>query len=227
MYDNLLGDDERENLPHPAYVGRPKGRPAGSKNKSKSLMMSGGVDDALGDIMSGVSARWLQMVFGVERNTVSRALQGIKPIRMAGHTAYYAVKDVAPYLVAPKMRIEEYLETISPDKLPEHLRETYWNVQAKSQKVRVAAGDLWRTEDVIEVLGEIFKHIKNTILLWTDTVEEQVGLSDDQRHIILRLSDDLQQEIYRTVVQRASESKTRSQLKELDGEIEDEDYEDI
>lgn len=177
-------------------------------------------DEAAADALEGYPMRWFQVVFSVERKTVSKAVEGLRPVKITqNNIKYYHVKDVAARLVTPKMSREEYFEDLTPDELPEHLRETYWNVQAKSQRVREAAGELWRTTDVIEVLGETFKHIKNTIMLWCDTIEEQVGITDEQREIIIRLGDDLQNEIHKAVIERANISRTRSQLRELDRDV--------
>lgn len=175
-------------------------------------------NETLGDIMMGVSQKWFMVVFKVDRKTVVRAMDGIKPVRIStAGIAYYAVRDVAPRLIAPEMSIEEYIATLKPEDLPEQLRESYWNVQAKSQKVRMLAGDLWRTSDVIEVIGEVFKHVKNTIQLWADTIEEQTtALTDEQRKVFQALTDELQAELHKTVVEQAKASRTRSQLKEIE-----------
>jgi len=182
-------------------------------------------EEVLAEILRGVSIRWLQVVFKRDRATISKLIRGVRPLRVSkGGHAFYSVKEVAPYIVKAKMDIATYLENLDPDDLPERLRESYWKVQERSQKVRVAAGELWRTTDVIEVLGETFKGIKNAIMLWTDTVEEQVGLTDEQRAIIIALADSLQEEIHKTVIARASRSnQTRSQLAEIEPVTDDED----
>lgn len=207
--DDLLGEvgEIYANEKLGVYRGR---RPKG--------MSSANENDTLGDVLSGVSQKWFMAVFKLDRKTVVRALDGIKPIRISNSgNAYYAVRDVVPRLVAPEMSIAEYIATLSPEQLPEQLRETYWNVQIKSQKVRIAAGDLWRTFEVIEVLGEVFKHVKNTIMLWPDTIEEQLGVMTlEQRHLLITLTDNLQKEIHTTVVEQAKLHRTRSQLKEIE-----------
>lgn len=205
--DDLLGEvaEIKANEMRGAYK-RPRSSPS--------------VDDSLGDVLSGVSQRWFMLVFKLDRKTVVRALEGIKPVRISNAgSAYYSVREVAPRLIAPEMSITEYIATLKPEDLPEQLRESYWNVQAKSQKVRAAAGELWLTSDVIEVLGEVFKHVKNTIQLWPDTIEEQAGsFTDEQRRVLVTLTDELQKDIYTTIVEQAKKSRTKAQLKEIDDE---------
>ena len=188
--------------------------PSGKKGRGKYHKAT---DESATDALAGFPMRWFQLVFNAERRTVVKAVAGLRPVNITtSGTKLYAVKDVAERLVTPKMSIEDYLEDLDPNELPEHLRETYWNVQKKSQQVRIAAGELWQTTDVIEVLGETFKHIKNTIMLWVDTIEEQAGVTDEQRKILTQLGDDLQNDIHKAVIERAKTSSTRSQLKELD-----------
>jgi hypothetical protein len=203
--DDLLGDVSE------IRINELSGKYKSPKPRSPEIEM-------LGDVMSGVTQRWFVAVFKVDNKTVARAIDGLKPVRISpAGVAYYAVRDVAPRLVKPEMPIEEYLATLKPEDLPEQLRESYWNVQAKSQKVRMLAGDLWRTSDVIEVIGEVFKHVKNTIQLWGDTIEEQTGaLTDEQRKVLQELTDSLQGEIHKTVVEHAKKTRTRSQLKEIE-----------
>lgn len=210
--DDLLGEigEIRANEALGVYRGR---RPKGIHSSNEN--------DTLGDVLSGVSQKWFMAVFKLDRRTVAKALDGIKPVRISNSGyAYYSVRDVVPRLIAPEMPIEEYLATLKPEQLPEQLRESYWNVQIKSQKVRLAAGDLWRTTDVIEVLGEVFKHVKNTVQLWGDTIEEQTSpMTPEQRQVLAALTDKLQQDIHDTVVEQASKHRTRSQLKEIEADV--------
>lgn len=174
-------------------------------------------DEQAIDVLGGVPMRWFTLVMNIDLKYVKKAVEGIKPVAVRNSgVKLYSIREVMPRLIKPSVPMEEYLKNLDPEDLPEKLRETYWNVQKKSQHVRQVAGELWKTTDVIEVIGEVFKHIKNTIMMWTDTIEEQTDLTDEQRKIIVKLGNDLQQDIHNTVIRRAKKTSTGSQLKEID-----------
>jgi hypothetical protein len=166
----------------------------------------------------GVTVPWLVQAFGMPRARVVRLLEGCQPIGVArgGHQKVYDLREAAACLVKPKVNIKKYLAELDPKDLPENLKKEYWSARQTEQKVRMIAGDLWRSEDVLTVVGEIFKRIKDKSLLWVDTVEATHGITDEQRHTFIGLKNALLEEIDATVRALASGQMTPSQLAEFD-----------
>lgn len=173
-------------------------------------------DDALG----GVTVGWLASVFHMDVETVKRRLSDCPPTnpgKMTGRGVQgrkYALKDAAPYLVPPKMSHADFLRSIKKSDLPPSMQQTYWSAKLAEQKWMENAGDLWRTQKVREVLGDTFQNLKFTLQLWPDTVRNEVGLSDQQQEILVRLADKLQGELYDALVRQMQDQQTGPQLDE-------------
>jgi hypothetical protein len=178
-------------------------------------------------VASGVTVSWLAQVFDMDVKTVTRRLKRcpIKIEKTRGtkmRTRLYDLKVAAPYLVDPAFSTRDYMRALKAGDLPPALSNAVWQGLLARQRWEENAGDLWRTEAVREVLGDTFQTIKFQIQLFPDTVERHAELSDRQREIIRELCDALQQEIYDSLVRRAADRKTPSQLSEL-GELIGED----
>jgi hypothetical protein len=127
----------------------------------------------------------------------------------------YDVRTTMPYLVLPH-DLKNILARMSPKDLPERLRKDYWTARKAEQSVRETARDLWRSDDVHRALGDIAKLVKDTVTLWTDDIDESVGLSAEQIEVLDRLSRDLLLKINQSVMQYVQNGVTRSQEIEFD-----------
>ena len=87
--------------------------------------------------------------------------------------------------------IEQFLKNMSPAKLPPALQDAFWKAQRTRQEFEKDKGLLWDDTRVKEVLSEVFKTFRMTVLMFTDTVEQQTDLSPQQRLIITQLGDGL------------------------------------
>jgi hypothetical protein len=171
-------------------------------------------------VTAGVSIPWLVKAFRMSRAKVEAALKDCPASgthRNGG--AYYDLPTAAAYLVTPKNNGAP--RKIEAKDLPLKLRDEYWSAKTRELKYRVLAGDLWPTASVLEVLGEAFKTIKMTTQLWTDTVEEQEGLTIPQRNLLVELADRLLDDMHQKLVEQAKSSATESFVKDLDNETEE------
>lgn len=162
----------------------------------------------ISDVQHGVTVGWLATVFGMDPTTVRKKLRDATPIqrRKAGHV--YDLKHAAQFLVTPVFDIETHLKQMRPSELPPHLQESYWSAMRKRQQWEADAGHLWRTESVMEVLGEVFQTIKFTMQLWPDMVDRSMGLSPEQRDMLIKMADSLQADIHKKLVQMPNIKKT-------------------
>lgn len=224
--EDLLGAKPDPNAALRSLVVRGAGRPPvrrraseDSDEKTADLKMTGA--------MQGVTVYWLSQVFGITPETVRMRLADCPPESVNGKSNRYRVRDAAPYLVDPKIDVEKYLKRMRAADLPPLLQKEIWDAKLKRQRWEAQAGDLWHTQDVIAVLSEVFSVIKSTIQLWPDTVERTIGLTDEQRELLVAMGDALQDEVYRKLQEMARAKKTTSSLRDLEEEAIEMEEEDL
>jgi hypothetical protein len=172
-------------------------------------------------VQRGVTVGWLASVLGIGRTTVQRKLADVAPKRIYGNnTKLYDVRSALPLFILPH-DIKGIIARMNPKDLPERLRKDYWTARKAEQAVRETARDLWRSDDVHRALGDIAKLVKDTITLWTDDVDEAVGLTSEQVEVLDRLSRDLLTKINHSVLEYVENGVTRSQEEEFDDEEDD------
>jgi hypothetical protein len=137
----------------------------------------------------GASLTELRDIFKVASNRVKEAISHCTPTGVHMNTHLYAIRDVAEYLVQPKVDIGEYIKKMSPQDLNPYMLKEYWNGMHAQLRYEELAGDLWRTADVQIMIGEVFKTLRLSLLLLGDQVEREIGLTDEQRNLIKRLID--------------------------------------
>ena len=169
----------------------------------------------------GVTVAWLAQVFELDQTVVKKKLRFCKPLRIKARgktmqTVYYDIKEAARFLVVPEVSTADVLRELKNGQLPQALQNSVWDALLKRQTWEERAGQLWRTEKVREVLGTTFQTIKFTTQLWAETVERQTALSQEQRALIVEMSDALLAEIYGNLVKNAQEGFTGPQVTEID-----------
>ncbi len=153
---------------------------------------NGNADDTtVAAIFNGVNLTQLGVIFKLDHRTVVRKLfEGqVKPVAKQGATDLYSIRDCAPYLVPPVFDIESAIKKMSFRDLPKDLAKEFWAGQRTKQQVEEQAGLLWRTEKVVQEVGELMKLVKMSTLLMQDGVERQTELTDRQREIVKSLSN--------------------------------------
>ena len=168
-------------------------------------------------LAGGVSVQWLARAFRTTRHLVDKKLVGLKPLSVGKHgNPLYDFVEAAELIVEPKVDVEKYLTTLKPEKLPERLREGYWNAKLKRQRWEEKAGDLWRTEVVIERFSEVLLELRMMLQLIPDSVERAAGLSDEQHRVVRSVIDDIQTKMHEQLIKYAADRLTPSQLGEED-----------
>lgn len=205
--------------------GRPRKQPISSASRDDDLIGGGaptapqndspaldGLD--LGVVYGGVSAAWLGHVFGMDKNTIKKKLAKCEVAGRNGQTPLYRIKDAAAWLIPPKVDIGTWIKGQRPRDLPPELNDAYWAAMGKRQKVLKEAGDTWNTADVLAVFGAAAIKIKTTVQLWVDEVERVKGLTDEQRKMLVQMSDGLLEEIHEIYVTAPAKGHTRSTITE-------------
>lgn len=170
-------------------------------------------------VMKGVTIGWLAQAMDMNHDQVKKKLRECPPLRAYKNGYIYDFKVAVSYLVKPRFDIDAYLKQARIEDLPIRLQTEYWAAKNRRREYEENAGQLWRSEQVLEVLGEVFKMIKLALQLWSQNLESTAGLSDTQRKVLQKMVDKLQDDIYKRSVKIAGNRKTKSVLKEdLDAE---------
>lgn len=166
-------------------------------------------------VLNGVTATWLGQMFNMDPRTVRKKLAAVSPIgRGKGGADLWNFRIACQYLVEPKIDLNEYLQTIRPEQLPNKINRDYWDAKLKEMKFREEAGELWRTEKVLDVFAETLKHMRGCMNLWIDTVEKNATTTPEQKKVIKNLIDSLQNDIHAMLIERGSSGETQSYLEE-------------
>jgi len=174
-------------------------------------------------LRNGVTVTWLHQVLRMDRKTARKRLANCPIIgKGPGGVELYDIGTAMSYLVKPKFDIKDYLRTMNPSELPPLLRKEYWDALLKQQEWEKRAGFLWKTDDVLRVLGEAFQLIKTTTQVWADDVERSGGLTKEQYSWLNKRVDALRYDLHNVLVQMPNEKKTMSTL--ADGPLDDDDY---
>lgn len=167
---------------------------------------------------SPVSIAFLADALGMAAPTVRKRLASLPPLgNLRGGNPLYDFRQALPYLVTPRLDLEKVLASVSAGDLPPSLQKDVWDARLKAQKWMLLAGELWATDDVLEVLGEAFQRLKTTTQLWIDQISDNHSLPADARRELTILVDSLQADLHKTLVEMPAERATTSQVAALDG----------
>lgn len=203
IFADILGDDYEATITTPA--------PEGLEFRSLK-------NAYVHDLERGVTTMWLAQAFRLPRKQVEHQLAKCPVMRTGPQNArIYDFRVAVSYMVRPRIDLKQYLEGLEPRDLPEQLRSEFWGARLKEQKARHNAKDLWRSEDVVAAFGELFKMIKDTAILWPDTIDESTGLTDKQREMLDESVRQLLSQIGDTVLAYTVSKNTPSQESEFEG----------
>jgi len=166
--------------------------------------------EAIGRILSGVSVRGLADMFGLSDHMVRTRLRGVPPTRVEGRVSYYAIDDAAPLLVTPRVTAEAVRIAIEQDAIPPELTKRYWDAVRQRQRVMEAAGDLWRTDKVLDVLSSLARAIRGAVTTWTDNVDRASALSPTQKESLIQQTDALLRDVHKILVEAPRRGRTPS-----------------
>ena len=161
-------------------------------------------DEVTSDLLATGEASIAQIahLFRTDAKTLPKRLRRLKPVAVRRGVSMYSIRDAAAYLVKPGYSIEQYIRQMHPNELPVGLMKEFWAGQKSRQSYELQAGDLWVTSQVVEALSEALKELRMTTMLFTETVEREVGITEDQRKVLRRLTDGLIDDARKALVEK-------------------------
>lgn len=143
-------------------------------------------------IYKGATVGDLAQIFDMTPNDVNKRIVGNVPSVNPDHRVpRYRLRDAAPYLCNVVFDIEQFLKDMTPAKLPPALQDAFWKAQRTRQQFEAEQGELWSTQRVVEVFAEVFKTFRMTVMMFSDSIEQEVALSPQIRQILNEKGDAL------------------------------------
>jgi hypothetical protein len=159
-------------------------------------------DETRAAIFEGPTVNQLAIAFGLGPQIVARRLAAIQPTGKRGRWATYKLADAAAYLVEPKGDIEERIKRMNHRDLPPMLLKEFWTGLRAKQAWEAEERDLWRTTQVVETLAEVFRALRMSVLLMSDTIERETGLTERQRQRLQEMADAALESMYESLISR-------------------------
>lgn len=141
-------------------------------------------------LIIGATVTDLAQLFGIDRKDVRARIGDIPPRAKRGNLDVWRVRDVASRLVKLDDNMTETVRRILATHhtdLPKMLSKEFWYGQNQRLRYMIAVGDLWDTPAVVELASEVFKTLRLSLMLASDSVERSTGLTEAQREIIENL----------------------------------------
>lgn len=132
----------------------------------------------------------LAALFGLDRKEVRGRIGDVPPRGKRGNLDVWRVRDVAPRLVRIDDNMTEMVRRVLATHhtdLPKMLSKEFWYGQNQRLRYMRDVGDLWDTAAVVALASEVFKTLRLSLMLASDSVERETGLSPRQREIIENL----------------------------------------
>lgn len=165
-------------------------------------------DDTKAMLYQGASISQLNVLFGMDNRTISAKLFGLEPTGKRAGAPIYSVREAAALLIAPSLDLEDveilatYVRKMDHTKLPTLLSKEFWSAMRAKQIYEENAADLWRTEQVVEVYGDLVKSVRMPLILAKDSIANEMELDDRAQKIFDRIIDQTLEDLHDAVVKQ-------------------------
>ena len=180
-----------------------------TKVRSDSVANSKLMDDATKSMLyQGASISQLNILFGMDNRTVAAKLFGLEPVGKRAGAAIYSVREAAALLIAPSLDLADvevlatYVRKMDHTKLPTLLSKEFWAAMRAKQIYEENAADLWRTDRVVEVYGDLVKSVRMPLILAKDAISNEMELDDRAQKIFDRIIDQTLEDLHDAVVKQ-------------------------
>ncbi len=175
----------------------------------------------VGVLKRPVSKNFLALLFDMDPATVTKRLLNCPTVGMAGGgRPVYDFRTALGYLIPPQMDIGEYIESLDPNDLPNHISRAYWEAKRIRVRFLLEAGQAWATADVAEVFGGTWMTLKTQMQRLPEMLRERCGLTEEQFDAAVAACDACQNELHAKLIQAPNLRQTRSLAAEFGDEAE-------
>lgn len=166
---------------------------AGKKQMPVEKTTAGVDEHSKGIIYEGATLSQLCELFAMDFRTLTRRLRksDVKPCGKRNTYDIYHVREVAPWVLPPKMDIEDYIRNMHHSDLPKTLTREFWAGMESRQRYLLKEGDLWSTDEIQEAFSEIVQILIMNSRVIEDEVDRKAELSNRQRQLVKECIDQL------------------------------------
>ena len=118
----------------------------------------------------------------------------------------YDFMTAMSYLVPPRGNIEDWFAQQNAASLPPYVNKMFWDSANQRNRVMMASGDLWHSEDVTLVFGRVAMLIRQEVKMWIEDLPEKDLLSDKQYNALVDATNRLVDEVRKTLVEMPRET---------------------
>lgn len=224
-YADMLGLPSEQPAPAKRGPGRPRIVEATGEDDPALALMEGGQMPDEGAFHRPVSRTFLATVLGKEPRRLAKQLANCPVVGYQrtprGNIPLYDFKEAIGYCVTPKIDMVQWIKTQSMATLPPLINKAFWDSMRSRQMVEERAKDLWRTADVLEVLGRTALTIKETAQLWLENMPDKDSLSSEQHEFLRRQVSGLLDDIHQRLVEMPKQFKTRASISDVEKIVEE------
>lgn len=165
-------------------------------------------NDSKAMLFEGASISQLNIIFGMDNRTIAAKMASVEPVGKRNSFPIYSIKDAAAVLVEPTLDLDQieqvaaYVRKLNPQNMPKMLTKEFWAAMRTKQLFEEDAGDLWRTDKVVEVFSDLVKSIRTPLILAKDAVANEKELDDRSQKIIDHIIDGILEELHDAVVKQ-------------------------
>ena len=200
--------------------GRPTREEAAAKLLAAQISLKAATSGRAFEDVGGVQAfrrpvtlNFLATVFNHDIQTVTKRLIDC-PFTTVGNRKLYEFADAVSYIIKPKMTPEQFVKTLNKADLPPEINLAFWNAQRAKLKFKLEAQDAWETAEVLEVFGDAFMAISDTLRTVPEEMRERAGLTDAQTKILEEAIDELRGTLSQKLVAMPAQKRTGSILEQ-------------
>ncbi len=154
-------------------------------------------------LFQGISLSQATTIFKMDIRDIKAKIEGrVRPCGERRQNPIYQIRELAPYLTKPAYDMDEFIQRMSIADLPMMLRKEYWAARRSKQLYELAAAELWKTSDVVDMVSTLFQTIRMSMLLTREAVERETELSPRQREIMTRLIDSALEEAHAKTIEK-------------------------
>lgn len=212
---DVLGLDD---APRRRGPGRPTRAEAAARALEQQISLKAAASGRALEDVGGVQAlrrpvtiNTLATVFGHDVQTITRRLIDC-PFIPQGNRKLYEFKEACSYIVKPKMTVEQFIATLNKANLPPEINLAFWNANRARLKYMLEAQEAWETGDVLEVFGDAFMAISDTLRTVPEEMRDRARLTDEQTKLLEEGLDELRATLRQKLVEMPAQKQTGSIL---------------
>ncbi len=157
-----------------------------------------------------VGITFLANIVGKQPKQIQKRLEKCPVAEWTSHgskpTPLYDFMTAMSYLVPPRGNIEDWFAQQNAASLPPYVNKMFWDSANQRNRVMMASGDLWHSEDVTLVFGRVAMLIRQEAKMWIEDLPEKDLLSDKQYNALIDATNRLVDEVRKTLIEMPRET---------------------